>query len=359
MRQLSLDLAERSYNIYIDECLLSKNNTLESYSSGSNVLILTNETIAPLYLETLKNKLSAKKVFQFLLPDGEIHKNLNNYGHILDFLIEHKFRRNDTLIALGGGVIGDLGGFVAASFQRGMGFIQVPTSLLAQVDSSVGGKTAVNHSSGKNMIGAFYQPKAVFIDTQTLDTLPQREYLSGLAEVIKYALLGEQSIKSILVTQSKGLLMRNKKILAELIYYSCCKKAKIVAKDEKESGERAILNLGHTFGHALESLTNYKQYLHGEAVAIGICMAINLSLAKQLISVSVASEFKLLIKTLGLPLFAGGSLKADDFIEAMTVDKKNVNDKFRLILPTNNQCIIVEENDLGIIKQAINEQLVD
>jgi 3-dehydroquinate synthase len=358
MRQLSLDLAERSYNIYIDNGLLAKANKLESYCSGESVLILSNETIAPLYLEKIKNNLSHKNIYQFLLPDGEIHKNLDNYRVILDFLIQNKFRRNDTLIALGGGVVGDLGGFVAASFQRGMGFVQIPTSLLAQVDSSVGGKTAVNHPSGKNMIGAFYQPKAVFIDTQTLDTLPEREYLSGLAEVVKYAMLGEESIKSILTSKTDEVLKRNKKTLEELIYYSCSKKAIIVAKDEKENGVRALLNLGHTFGHAIENLTDYKKYLHGEAIAIGICMAINLSLAKQLISASAAEDFKSLILKLGLPQTVDNTFQIDDFIQAMSIDKKNINNKFRLILPQDNQCIIVEEEDVGMVKQAVYGQLM-
>jgi 3-dehydroquinate synthase len=357
MRKLAVDLGDRSYNIYIDSEIISQSGLLESYCKGQNCLILSNQTIAPLYLEQLALQLPSKRVFNYAIPDGESYKNLENYAEILNFLIEKSFRRNDTLIALGGGVVGDLGGFVAASYQRGMGFIQVPTSLLAQVDSSVGGKTAVNHPLGKNMIGAFYQPQAVLIDTLTLDTLPEREYFSGLAEVIKYAILGEENIHRILAKQTKAVLNRDKATLMDLIYYSCAQKAKIVASDEKEKGVRALLNLGHTFGHAIERVTNYKSYLHGEAVAIGIKMAINLSLAKNMISEQQANSYSNLLLQLNLPITLSETVSVDTILSAMKLDKKNINEYFRLVLPDDKTCQIIEEKDIELVGQAIQLQL--
>jgi len=357
MRQLTLPLAERSYDIYIEEGLLILPSLLAKFFTGKKVLILSNETIAPLYLARLKRSLSDKQVFQFIIEDGETYKNLTNFSRIIDFLIENKFRRNDTLVALGGGVVGDLGGFVAASFQRGMGFIQAPTSLLAQVDSSVGGKTAVNHSLGKNMIGAFYQPKAVLIDLNTLDTLPEREYISGFAEIVKYALIGDIDIKRLLKSQTAKILARDKLLLSELVYLSCSKKAQIVAEDEIESGTRALLNLGHSFAHAIEKVTEYKEYLHGEAVSIGIQMALNLSLKKGIISSASANEYTNILSSLGLPLKTKSTLSIDELVAAMVFDKKNMNDNFRLVLPTDKHCLVVEENDLFLIKQAIAKQL--
>ena len=356
MRQLTLDLGERGYSIYVEEALLGQSELIRQHSSKDNVLILSNETIAPLYAEKLAASLSSKNVHHYLIADGEQYKSLDNFSKILDFLIQKGFRRNDTLIALGGGVVGDLGGFVAASYQRGMGFIQVPTSLLAQVDSSVGGKTAVNHPAGKNMVGAFYQPQLVLIDPLTLDTLPKREFISGLAEVAKYAMLGETKIKEILLNQSSKILARDKTLLSELIYLSCAKKAQIVMQDEKERGCRALLNLGHTFGHALERLTSYREYLHGEAVSIGMHMAINLALSKKMMCAEVAEEYRQLLNTLGLPDKIFSPLLIADILDAMKLDKKNISDKYRLVLPTDTSCAIVEEDDLELVTQAIAKQ---
>lgn len=357
MRQLTLNLIERSYNICIDNKLFDNSTILGEACKGDNVLILSNEIVGALYLDKIKSLIKTKNVHVFLLPDGEIEKNITNYTNILNYLIENKFRRNDTLIALGGGVIGDLGGFVAASYQRGMNFIQVPTSLLAQVDSSVGGKTAINHCAGKNLIGAFYQPNAVFINLEFLDSLPEREYLSGFAEIVKYAILGESDIEKILLTQTQSVLSRDKNILKDIIYYSCAKKALIVTQDEKEKGSRALLNLGHTFAHAIEKVTNYKEYLHGEAVSIGIHMAIDFSLLKQLISKTNAQKYHSLLSLIGLPDRPNSSLKLDDVLGAMILDKKNISKDFRLILPTDNNCIIFEEADVEPIKQIINKWL--
>ena len=358
MRQLVLDLADRSYSIEIQQGLITDANHIESYCDGNKVLILSNQTIAPIYLAQLQDGFSAAKtLYSLCLPDGEEFKNLEHFSQVIDFLIKHQFKRNDTLIALGGGVIGDLGGFAAACYQRGMGFIQLPTSLLAQVDSSVGGKTAVNHPSGKNMIGAFYQPKVVIIDPNTLDTLPCREYHSAFAEIIKYALLGDSEIENLLLKESQRLLKRDKKLLSELVYLCCQAKALVVSKDEIEQQGRALLNLGHTFGHALEKLTEYKQYLHGEAVAIGMSMAINLSLTQGRISRERADRYISLLKLFQLPSKADIAITAEDILMAMKHDKKNMSDRYRLVLPEGSACVIVEESKSPQLLEAITRQL--
>lgn len=357
MRTLPLELGDRSYNIYIEQGLIEASALLSKYLHGDNVLILSNEIVAPLYFERLAASLPGKQIFHYFIADGEAQKNLQNYAEILDFLISHKFRRNDTLIALGGGVIGDLGGFVAASYQRGMGFLQVPTSLLAQVDSSVGGKTAVNHPQGKNMIGAFYQPRAVFIDSQSLVSLPDREYFSGFAEVVKYAALGCKEIYQLLKTRMSDILARDLSVLEEVIYYSCLTKAQVVAADEKEQGSRALLNLGHTFGHALEKITEYKKYLHGEAVSIGTMMAFNMAVEKDMVDVKVADEYREIFQQLGLPVTVNFEIEVDDLIDAMTLDKKNMSTSFRLVLPRAESCMIVEETNRDLLKKAIVQQL--
>ena len=357
MRELLLDLQERSYNITIGQELLNKSDLISRYCEGDNVLILSNKVVAPLFLDKVKDTLSGKNVFEFVIADGEAEKSLANYAAILDYLIQHQFRRNDTLIALGGGVIGDLGGFVAASYQRGMGLIQIPTTLLSQVDSSVGGKTAVNHPLGKNMIGAFYQPKGVIIDTTTLETLPEREFISGLAEIAKYAFLGEKGIQRILEENISDVLARDKATLEALIELSCAKKASVVSEDEKEAGARALLNLGHTFGHAIEKITKYSTYLHGEAVAIGTHMAINLSLSKSLIEQQTASRYRNILNALGLPNVACDAVTLSEMLESMKLDKKNQTDKYRLILPSEKGCIIVEQGLSNELENAISEQL--
>jgi len=355
--ELKLALKDNPYTIYIGGNLIHDSQRLQSYCHGEHVLIVTNDLVGPLYLESLKASLGGKKVHQYIIPDGEIHKSQNSYFKLLDYLIENNFRRNDTLIALGGGVIGDLSGFVAASFQRGMNYLQMPTSLLAQVDSSVGGKTAINHPLGKNLIGAFYQPLAVIIDILTLRTLPDREYFSGLGEIIKYALLGEQAIEQILIDQLTAILNRDEKCLEALIYLSCQKKADIVAEDEKEQGQRALLNLGHTFAHALETLTNYKRYLHGEAVAIGILMALHLSVEKQLIKPELLQRYKKLIEKLHLPTSIEHFIDPEQFLEAMKKDKKNQSDSYRLVLVNQQGCLLVNESDNALISATITHFL--
>ena len=355
MRQLSLPLKDSPYSIYIGSALLSEGGLITRYCQGDKVLIVSNDVVAPLYLDKLSGTLTGKKIHCLIIKDGEVNKSRSSFFQIIDYLVENNFRRNDTLIALGGGVIGDLSGFAAASFQRGMNFLQMPTSLLAQVDSSVGGKTAINHIAGKNLIGAFYQPIAVIIDIDSLKTLPDREYFSGLGEIVKYALLGEEEIKEILSRDYQKIIERDEDVLQQLIYLSCQKKANIVAKDEKEKGERALLNLGHTFAHALETLTHYRHYLHGEAVSIGILMALSLSNRKNLIGRKLIAEYTTLFEQLNLPTKINVEIDIEDFLGAMTKDKKNQSDSYRLILVTKQGCIIQEETDKELLASVITE----
>jgi len=355
MRELSLPLNDSPYTIHIGSLLFSQQTLLTSYCQGDKVLIVSNSIVAPLYLEKLASSLNNKKIHSVIIKDGEINKSRESFFKIIDYLVENNFRRNDTLIALGGGVIGDLSGFAAASYQRGMNLMQVPTSLLSQVDSSVGGKTAINHTQGKNLIGAFYQPMSVIIDIDSLKTLPDREYFSGFGEIIKYALLGEDQIGKLLSTNLQKILIRDEQCLEELIYLSCQKKASIVAKDEKEKGERALLNLGHTFAHALETLTNYCYYLHGEAVSIGILMALSLSFKKGLIKESMVKKYTQLIQQLNLPIKINVNIEIEKFFQAMKKDKKNQSDSFRVILVTQQGCVIKEESDKDLLESVIKE----
>jgi 3-dehydroquinate synthase len=357
MQELVLQSQQRNYPIFIGQGLIQQQHNIQSFCTGDKVLIVSNPQIASHYAESVKALFSDKTHHIYLIAEGENEKNLANYSAILDYLIKHQFRRNDCLIALGGGVIGDLGGFVAASYQRGMNLIQLPTSLLAQVDSSVGGKTAVNHPQGKNLIGAFYQPHAVLIDLNTLATLPQREYISGLAEIVKYAILGEAKILELLQTNTDKIIQRDPLILEQLIYLSCAKKADVVAQDETEKGARALLNLGHSFGHAIEKISQYAQYLHGEAVAIGLHMAINLSQLKGMLSEINAEQYHQLLSNLGLPQKTNCCKKPAEILDAMLLDKKNLNHKYRLILPTDSTCVIVEEPNNVLLSQAIEMQI--
>ena len=357
MRLLNLPLKDNPYTIHIGTDLFEEESLFSSHCVGENVLIVTNDLVAPLYLKKLTKTLQDKNCFHLIIEDGEIHKSRESFFKIIDFLVENGFRRNDSLLALGGGVIGDLSGYAAASYQRGMNFIQVPTSLLAQVDSSVGGKTAINHQKGKNLIGAFYQPKAVFIDVKTLATLADREYLSGFGEIIKYALLGESDIERLLHTKMTELLARDEESLIELIYLCCQKKADIVAKDEKEKGERALLNLGHTFGHALETLTDYQYYLHGEAVAIGILMALNLSERKGFINVKLVESYLSLISQLNLPTQIIPKVDVNDFLSVMKKDKKNQTNAYRLVLKEDAKCILFDEDNEELLKDVIKSYM--
>lgn len=332
MKTLSVALGERSYPIYIGSGLLRDASYLLPHVIAKQVLIVTNDRIAPLYLDKVKKLFSGLVCQVVVLPDGEKHKNLETMNFIFDALIHDKHSRTTTLVALGGGVVGDMTGFAAACYQRGVSFIQIPTTLLAQVDSSVGGKTGVNHPLGKNMIGAFHQPECVLIDVDTLSTLPDREYRSGLAEVIKYGLINDRSFFNWLCENADRLLQRNPSALIHAIECSCNNKANIVAVDEKETGVRALLNYGHTFGHAIEAWQNYTGFLHGEAIAIGSVIAAELSVRLGLLSCEDGEAVRSIIGRFGLPVCVPADMTSDTFIDFMQRDKKILDGSLRLIL---------------------------
>lgn len=330
-RQLTVDLGERAYPIMIGQGLLG-NYDLTPFVSGNQVMIVTNETLAPLYLESVRSCFPGKQVDTVILPDGEQYKEWQTLNRIFDGLLECRHSRKTTLVALGGGVVGDMAGFAAATYQRGVPFIQIPTTLLAQVDSSVGGKTGINHPLGKNMIGAFHQPEAVLIDTDSLRSLPPREISAGLAEVIKYGLIRDTGFLDWLEDEIASLIDLDTGTLVEAIYRSCACKAEIVALDEREGGLRAILNLGHTFGHAIETFAGYGNWLHGEAVGAGMMMAADLSLRQGMISEQERTRVTRIIARAKLPERPPEGMKPDDFRRLMAVDKKNVDGSLRLVL---------------------------
>jgi 3-dehydroquinate synthase len=322
MQTLHVDLAERSYPIYIGAGVLGCKEILTRHISGTQVVIVSNQTVAPLYLQALQASLEGYTVATVVLPDGEVYKNWETLQLIFDGLLVARFDRKATLIALGGGVIGDMAGFAAACYQRGINFIQMPTTLLSQVDSSVGGKTGINHPLGKNMIGAFYQPKAVLIDTDSLATLPRRELCAGLAEVIKYGLICDALFLDWLEVNLDKLLSLDYAAITEAIERSCSAKARVVALDERESGLREILNLGHTFGHAIETHMGYGVWLHGEAVAAGTVMALEMSMRLGLINASDRDRGIRLLRRAELPVVPPAEMKPEHFMEHMAVDKK-------------------------------------
>lgn len=332
MRTLQVDLGERSYPIHIGTDLLSKAELFVPHIAGKQVAIVTNETVAPLYLERLTQTLAGYKVQPIVLPDGESFKNWETLQLIFDGLLTARHDRRTTIIALGGGVIGDMAGFAAACYQRGVDFIQVPTTLLSQVDSSVGGKTGINHPLGKNMVGAFYQPKAVLIDTATLRTLPPRELSAGLAEVIKYGLICDAPFLDWLETHMEALLALEPMALTEAIERSCAAKAHVVGADERESGIRATLNLGHTFGHAIETHMGYGVWLHGEAVAAGTVMALEMSRRLGWIDAAARDRSMRLLRAAGLPIVPPQEMTPAHFLEHMAVDKKVIDGQLRLVL---------------------------
>ncbi|WP_048308035.1 3-dehydroquinate synthase [Halomonas sp. PR-M31] len=332
-RTLDVALGERSYPIHVGAGLLQDPRLLRSHLAGRQVLIVTNETVAPLYLDILKQGLDGDlEVQELILPDGEQTKTLATVTRIWDALLEAGFNRRCTLIALGGGVIGDMTGYAAACYQRGVAFIQVPTTLLAQVDSSVGGKTGVNHPLGKNMIGAFWQPRAVIIDTRTLDSLPERELSAGLAEVIKYGLICDLPFLAWLEEHMTRLRELDADLLSEAILRSCRIKADIVAADETEQGVRALLNLGHTFGHAIEAHQGYGNWLHGEAVGTGMYLAALLSQQLHWLAQVEIERVGAVLRAAGLPLSAPANMNAAAFLEHMRRDKKNLDARIRLVL---------------------------
>ncbi len=332
MNTLVVDLGDRSYPIKIGRGLFTDPTLLTAHVHGRQVMVVSNTTVAPLYLDAVTGMLAGFSIKSVILPDGEEFKTLDTLNTIFTALLENRFNRGCTLVALGGGVLGDITGFAAASYQRGIAFVQVPTTLLAQVDSSVGGKTGVNHPLGKNMIGAFHQPNCVLIDTDTLDTLDERQLAAGLAEVIKYGLIKDSAFFTWLEQNMAALMERDKQALAYAIERSCTLKAEIVAADERESGQRALLNLGHTFGHAIETGTGYGNWLHGEAVATGMLMAADLSARHGWLSTDAVHRTEALLRKAGLPTSPPAEIDADKFMELMAVDKKVVDGGLRLVL---------------------------
>ncbi|MCG6539501.1 3-dehydroquinate synthase [Pseudomonas sp. KSR10] len=332
MQTLHVDLGERSYPIHIGEQLIDRGELLSRHIRGKQVAIVTNDTVAPLYLERLSRSLAGYAITPIVLPDGEAYKDWQTLQSIFDALLTARHDRNTTIIALGGGVVGDMAGFAAASYQRGVDFIQVPTTLLSQVDSSVGGKTGINHPLGKNMVGAFYQPQAVLIDTSTLATLPVRELSAGLAEVIKYGLICDEPFLGWLEENIDKLRGLDQAALTEAIRCSCAAKARVVSADERESGIRATLNLGHTFGHAIETHQGYGVWLHGEAVSAGTVMALEMSRQLGWITVGERDRAVRLLARAGLPVVPPSNMRAEDFLQHMAVDKKVLNGQLRLVL---------------------------
>lgn len=331
MKTLTVELGERSYPIFIGENLLARRELFAPYVAGKRVAIVTNETVGPLYLEPIETLLADYTPVTVVLPDGEEFKTLTILERVFTALLEARCDRKTTIVALGGGVIGDMAGFAAASYQRGIPFIQVPTTLLSQVDSSVGGKTGVNHPLGKNMIGAFYQPRAVVIDSRTLDTLPDKELSAGLAEVIKYGLISDAEFFTWLEANVDALLARDPAALAFAIERSCRNKAEVVARDEREGGVRALLNFGHTFGHAIETGAGYGAWLHGEAVAAGMAMAADLSHRLGWLTSNDLQRIERLLARARLPV-RGAHLDVERYLELMAVDKKVEGGRLRLVL---------------------------
>jgi 3-dehydroquinate synthase len=331
-RTLEVDLDQRSYPIYIGPGLIGEPGYYRPHIRGRQVMIVSNETVAPLYLPRLGLALDDYAVEQVILPDGERYKTLDVWSRIMDELLRVRFGRDCTIVALGGGVVGDMAGFAAACYQRGVDFIQVPTTLLAQVDSSVGGKTGVNHPLGKNMIGAFHQPRAVVADTDTLDTLPDRELSAGIAEVIKYGLIRDPELFGWLESHVGALLARDADALVHAIERSCRNKAEVVAADELEAGQRALLNLGHTFGHAIEVGMGYGVWLHGEAVAAGMCMAADLSRRLGWMDEGSVDRVRALVAAALLPADPPRDMGPQRFRELMAFDKKARDGRLRLVL---------------------------
>jgi len=356
MQTLKVELANRSYPIYIGRSLISNADLILPHLKRKHVAIVTNTTVAPLYLETLSNALQSAgvKVIPIILPDGEAYKNSETLNLIYDALLQNRCERSTTLIALGGGVIGDLTGYAAATYLRGVPFIQIPTTLLSQVDSSVGGKTGINHPLGKNMIGAFYQPQLVLADIDTLQTLPAREFSAGMAEVIKYGLIRDAEFFDWLEVHIEQLMALDEQAITEAIYRSCKNKADVVARDEHETGERALLNLGHTFGHAIENAMGYGVWLHGEAVGAGTMMAADLSQRMGWLTDAEVVRIRQLLTAAKLPLDAP-KLGAEKYLNLMQLDKKVADGKIRLVLQQAiGKSVITSDYDAEKLKETLS-----
>ncbi|MDQ2076510.1 3-dehydroquinate synthase [Marinimicrobium sp. ABcell2] len=353
MHTLTVDLAERTYPIHIGKQLIGNASLVAERIRGRQVHVVTNETVAPLYLDNLKSALRDFQVDTTVLPDGEQYKTLDVLNQIFDGLLTARHNRTTTLVALGGGVVGDMAGFAAACYQRGVDFVQIPTTLLAMVDSSVGGKTGVNHPLGKNMIGAFHQPRSVLADTGVLHTLPERELSAGIAEVIKYGLIADYEFFEWLEEHMDALLQRDDQALAYAVRRSCENKARVVALDEKEGGVRAILNLGHTFGHAIEAAQGYGVWLHGEAVGAGMVMAADLSHRRGSLSAGDLARTIALIERAGLPIKAPADMGPEDFLKLMGVDKKVLDGRLRLVLlEAMGQAVVTSEIEESLLQET-------
>lgn len=356
MIRVDVELGERSYPIFIGSGVLGDAALLERTIKTRQVMVVTNDRVAPLYLERLLRGLGDREVASVVLPDGEAYKTLESFSSIMTSLLEHRFERGCTVVALGGGVVGDVAGFAAACYQRGVRFVQVPTTLLAQVDSAVGGKTAVNHALGKNMIGAFHQPVAVLTDLDTLTTLDVREYRAGVAEIIKYGLIRDREFFEWLEANLDALMTREPSALTHAIKRSCENKAQVVAADERESGERALLNLGHTFGHAIEHALGYGTWLHGEAVGAGICMAARMSARLGMIAPTTRDRILTLIGSAGLPVAPPSGTSAATLLEAMRIDKKNQEGRIRLVLlDAIGHASLRDDYDRGILHDVLTD----
>ncbi len=354
MTTLNVELGDRSYPIFTGQGILGNPGLITPYITGRQVMVVSNEIVAPLYLETLLQSLEGYQVHTHILPDGEEVKSLQFLDGIFDALLRVPCDRKTTMIALGGGVVGDITGFAAASYQRGVPFIQIPTTLLAQVDSSVGGKTAVNHPRGKNMVGAFYQPRCVIADISTLNTLDDRQLSAGLAEVIKYGLIRDINFFEWLEQNVDKLRSRDPAALAEAIQRSCSNKAEVVAEDELEGGVRALLNLGHTFGHAIEAGMGYGNWLHGEAVATGMLMAADLSRRSGLLSTTEVTRIADLLVRAGLPVLPPKELDVEQYLELMKVDKKVDQGRIRLVLlKAIGDAFVSDDYDAGKLRETL------
>lgn len=355
MQTLTVELGERSYPIHVGNRLLHEASLILPHLALPRVAVVTNTTVGPLWLDTLRDTLTAAgvEVLPIVLPDGEQYKNMETLGRIYDALLGARMERKSTLIALGGGVIGDLTGFAAATYLRGVPFIQVPTTLLAQVDSSVGGKTGINHPLGKNMIGAFYQPRLVLADTDTLSTLPDRELSAGLAEVIKYGLIRDGEFFAWLEANMERLLARDAEALTFAILRSCRNKAEVVAADEREGGLRAILNLGHTFGHAIEAGLGFGVWLHGEAVAAGMVLAADLSMRLGWLAESDVERVRALVRRARLPDQAP-DLGFDRYLDLMGLDKKVEGGRIRFVLLRRlGEAVVTADVPEALLRQTL------
>ncbi len=353
MEEIRVELEERSYGIFIGSGILgSIGGKFRKYEFSPKAALVSNPTVYGLYGEAVVDSLRNEgyEVTVILIPDGEEYKDFLWAYHILSRLLKAGLDRKSAVLALGGGVIGDITGFVASTYMRGIAYMQLPTTLLAQVDSSVGGKTGVNHYLGKNMIGTFYQPRLVWIDVDTLKSLPKREFLAGMAEVIKYGVIWDREFFDYLVTERERILSLDPGCLTHIIGRSCEIKADVVSRDEREEGLRAILNYGHTVGHAVETVTGYRRYLHGEAVAIGMVCEAEISEALGIFDRAEAAEIKSLIESYGLPSTAGDALEADSMLKAMALDKKAVAGTLRFVLP--------EEIGKVRIESGVNEDVI-